>query len=147
MRRCCRVSPWLAHNPTQYLPMAATWFSRLAIAMARTSYGWRLWTGARRLLQIPNADGNWPLFGPKGEIYFRRMDGFAYRFDRTEEDAGKSSISQSQEIMGVSPDGQWIAVFSFDPSKKGEDGKQAADLVYPTGGGSPVRIWGTDSRF
>ncbi len=98
-------------------------------------------------LLIPNADGNWPLFGPNGEIYFRGGDGFAYKI-RQDGSARQKILEQPVlEMRGVSPDGQWLAVFSFDSSKTGEDGKQAADLAYPTGGGTPLRILGTDSLF
>ena len=98
-------------------------------------------------LLIPNADGNWPLFGPNGEIYLRGGDGFAYKI-RQDGSARQKILEQPVlEMRGVSPDGQWLAVYSFDSSKTGEDGKQAADLAYPTGGGTPLRIWGTDSLF
>jgi Tol biopolymer transport system component len=85
-------------------------------------------------VQIPNADGGWPLFGPKREIYFRAMDGFVYQIQPDGGGRRKVIDQPVQEIKGVSPDGRRIIVAN-----------SGGTLVYPMGGGSPVRIWSLDS--
>ena len=146
MRHCCRVSPSLAHNRTQYLPMAATWFSRHATAMAKISCGWRLWTGARRLGRFPTRMESAVVWAQGRNLL--PWDGWLRLPDAARWTERRKVLEQPvQEIKGVSPDGQWIAVYSFDPSKKGEEGKQQAELVYPVSGGPPIRIWGIDSML
>src|SRR5262245_46383540 len=62
--------------------------------------------------QIPNAEGNWPVFGPKGEIIFRAVDGFIYRVN--EDSSGLRKLIEAplsalfSELSSVSPDGRWL---------------------------------------
>jgi Tol biopolymer transport system component len=89
---------------------------------------------------IPNGEGDWPLFGPKGEIYFRGADGFAYRIWSDGSERHRVIDQPILYTRGVSPDGEWLAVAAVEPTTK-----TRADLVFPLKGGSPNRIWGKDS--
>ena len=97
--------------------------------------------------RIPEARGNWPLFGPNGVIYFAGVDGFVYQI----QDDGTGPIKVIEqpvlEIKGISPDGEWLVVYSFDPTKKGEEGKLQGDIAYPIRGGAPIRICGNDAMI
>lgn len=88
---------------------------------------------------IPNCEGEWPLFGPKGEIYFRGADGFAYRIWPDGSERRKVIDQPIEYPRGVSPDGEWLAVVATEPATK------RADFVFPLKGGSPIRIWEKDS--
>jgi len=94
--------------------------------------------------QIPNVEGDGPLYGPGGEIFFRAREGaygFAYRI--REDGTGRRKAHEHPVIStsGVSPDGQWLVVYSR-PSKE----KTGATLALPLGGGSPVRILGRSAQ-
>ncbi len=105
--------------------------------------------------QIPNVEGDRPLFGADGEIFFRAREGtygFAYRV--REDGTGLRKVSE-QPVGGtvaVSPDGQWLVVHSR-PSEE----RTSATVAIPLGGGPPVRIfslrgtrpaqWSPDSKF
>jgi eukaryotic-like serine/threonine-protein kinase len=95
--------------------------------------------------RVPGGDGNWPLFSPEGTIYFLGRDRMVYQ-TRPDGSGRRAVLPQPVlEIKGVSPDGRWLVVYSFDSSKKGDEGKLPSLLAYPTAGGAPVRIWGTSS--
>ena len=82
-------------------------------------------------------------FGAPGEVLFGGAEDFA--IFRIKEDGGELQkvIPTPLGLLGVSPDGQWIAV---------QDARAwGALIVYPARGGSPVRLcdlcappWGTD---
>jgi len=93
--------------------------------------------------QIPNALGNWPLFGKEGEIFFRATDGFACRVRRDGTELRRVVELPVDQIQGLSPDSGWLAVWSADSRKEGVQ----ATLVYPTQGGTPLRIFGSDARL
>jgi serine/threonine protein kinase len=91
--------------------------------------------------QIPNVEGDGPLFGASGEILFRAREGdygFAYR---VREDGTGLKKANEHPVIGtgaVSPDGQWLAVYAR-PGKE----EAGATLALPVGGGPPVEIYGT----
>jgi hypothetical protein len=92
--------------------------------------------------QIPNAEGDGPLFGPGGEIFFRGREGdygFPYRVREDGTELRKVSDYPVSGIMGVSRDGQWLAVYAR-PSEM--DREAGATLALPLQGGSPVLIYG-----
>ena len=95
--------------------------------------------------RIPNADGAYPFFGPDGEIYFRALDSFVYRIQK--DGSGKQRMLEHPvaELVGVSPDGKWLVVWSVDPDAEGAEGKQQSDFAFPLDGGKPIRIVGDDS--
>jgi Tol biopolymer transport system component len=95
--------------------------------------------------QIPNVEGDGPLFGAGGEILFRARDGdygFAYRVREDGTGLQKASEHPVIETEDVSPDGQWLVVYAR-PSKE----EAGAALALPLGGGSPVQIYGTGIRM
>jgi hypothetical protein len=83
--------------------------------------------------QIPNADGNWPMFGPADEIFFRASDGFPYQIRQDGTGLRRVVERRINEVRGVSPDGQWLVASS------------GGLFAYPTGGGDALRIFGSDS--
>lgn len=90
--------------------------------------------------QIPNVEGDGPLYGPGGEILFRGKEGaygFAYRV--REDGTGLRKLFEHPVIgtKGVSPDGKWLVVYS-----RPNEEKTGATLAFPLGGGRPVRILG-----
>jgi len=103
----------------------------------------RLWLAPidRRLppRQIPNVEGDGPMFGPGGEIFFRSREGtygFAYRV-REDGSGLRKAIEHPVIYMDdVSPDGQWLAVYT----RPSED-QSAAIVALPLGGGPPVRLF------
>ncbi len=91
--------------------------------------------------QIPNVEGQEPIFGPNGEIFFRRTEGssgFVYRVRPNGTELRKALDQSVLDLGGVSPDGRWIEAWSPLPGNR-----PAAQQVFPLGGGSPVVIGGT----
>ncbi len=95
--------------------------------------------------RISDARGNWPLFGPNGLIYFVGTNGSV--FEIRQDGTGRRRLLEQPvlEIKGISPDGEWLVVNSFDPSRKGEEGKRQGTFAYPIRGGPAIRISGTDA--
>jgi Tol biopolymer transport system component len=61
--------------------------------------------------QIPNAEGDQPLFGTGGEIFFRSIESasaFIYRIDQDGTNGRKVSQQAISGLMGVSWDGNWL---------------------------------------
>ena len=90
--------------------------------------------------QISNVEGDGPLFGPRGEIFFRAREGdygFAYRVREDGTGLQKAIEYPVIETMTVSRDGQWLVVHAR-PSEE----RTGAVLAFPLGGGPPVRIYG-----
>jgi hypothetical protein len=95
--------------------------------------------------QIPNVEGDAPLFGPGGEIYFRGREGsYGYGFwvrpDGTE--LRKVHDHPITGTVGLSRDGKWLLVYAR-PSREEAGGT----LALPVGGGPPVRFYGTSSEL
>jgi Tol biopolymer transport system component len=93
--------------------------------------------------QITTANASVAYFGPPGDVVFGGAEDFAIW--RIKEGGGESQkvIPTPLILLSVSSDGEWIAV--QDPRAWG------ALIVYPTRGGSPVRLcdrcappWGTE---
>src|SRR6185503_15791864 len=68
--------------------------------------------------QIPNVEGRNPLFGPDGDIVFRRVDGpssFVYRV-RPDGTAFRKALEQTAfDADDISPDGRWIRIWGPFP--------------------------------
>src|SRR6185436_8142608 len=94
--------------------------------------------------EIPNVDGDGPLFGD-GEILFRARErdyGYAYR---VREDGTRLQKANDQPVIetgSVSPDGRWLLVYAR-PNGEAAGGT----LAVPVGGGPPVQIYGRNSRM
>jgi len=61
--------------------------------------------------QIPNVEGQHPLWGPHGEVFFRRIEGssaFVYQVKRDGTGLRKAIDWPILSFSSVSPDGQWI---------------------------------------
>jgi serine/threonine protein kinase len=108
----------------------------------------RLWLAPldRRspLRQIPNVEGDGPLFAAGGEILFRARQaayGFAYRVRADGTGLQKASEHPVIETEGISPDGKWLVVYAR-PDAQAAGGS----LALPLDGGSPVQIYGTSLR-
>jgi eukaryotic-like serine/threonine-protein kinase len=88
--------------------------------------------------QIPNVEGQNPLFGPDGDIFYRRVDGpssFVYRV-RTDGTALRKALEQPAFYAdNISPNGRWIRIWGPLP------GHQSAVVQQvPLDGGRPVVI-------
>jgi serine/threonine protein kinase len=105
----------------------------------------RLWMAAldRRTppRQIPNVEGDDPLFAPDGEILFRGREGtygFAYRVRADGTRLRKASEHPVIGTRSVSPDGKWLVVYArFNAQEAG------GTLALPLDGGLPVQVYGT----
>lgn len=93
--------------------------------------------------QVTTANASVAFFGASGDVVFGAAEDFSIL--RLEESGGEPQKVIPTPLMplGVSSDGEWIAV---------QDGRAwGALIVYPTNGGSPVRLcdrcappWGTE---
>jgi eukaryotic-like serine/threonine-protein kinase len=91
--------------------------------------------------QIPNVEGDGPLFDVGGEVVFRAREGdygFAFRVREDGTGLRKASDYPVIETGNISPDGKWMAVYAR-PSRE----EAGATLVLPLRGGPPVQIYGT----
>jgi Tol biopolymer transport system component len=83
--------------------------------------------------QIPNVEGQRPVFGPRGEIFFRRIEGASFFVYRVREDgSGLQRVTEQPGAwpMGISRDGQWLAAGLADREV----------IALSLRGGSPVPI-------
>ena len=88
---------------------------------------------------IPNAEGDHPLFGSSGEIFFRGLEGnsaFVYRIRDDGTGLQKVFDQPIAGLVGISPDGQWLVV-----KVPGTDGSTLVAL--PLHKGSPLRVIAT----
>src|SRR6185436_15800345 len=95
--------------------------------------------------QIPNVEGDGPLFDPNGDVLFRARDrdyGFAYRVRRDGTGLQKVHEHAVIENMGVTPDGRWLAVYAR-PVKE----RAGGTILLPVGGGTPLPVYGTGLRI
>jgi hypothetical protein len=87
--------------------------------------------------QIPNTQGDMPVFGPDGEIFFSASEGdsrFAYRVREDGTDLRRVIERPILLLYGISGDGQWFVVEL--PGKEGP-----TTVAFPVGGvGSPVPL-------
>lgn len=95
-----------------------------------------------------------PMFTPAGDVLFRATEGtfnFAYRMKQDGSEAQKVLPDPILDITDVSPDGQWVAVFS----SRGGGQSVFRQVAYPLQGGSPLAIfsaagwvrWATNGTF
>ena len=87
---------------------------------------------------IPNVEGRSAMFGPSGEIFFRRIEGssgFVYRVRPDGTGLRKALEQPVFAVSGISPDGRWIEAWAPLPGNK-----PAAVQVFPLDGGTPVLI-------
>jgi Tol biopolymer transport system component len=104
--------------------------------------------------QIPNVEGDGPLFGASGEIFFLGREGsYEYVYRVGEDGTGlRKAIEHSVVTLtgGISPDGQWLVV-----DARPSEGQVGVILAFPLGGGPPVHIyragtilkWSTDRKL
>ena len=102
-----------------------------------TDSGWLPSTERSPPRQIPNVEGDGPLFLSNAEVVFRGREGdygFAYRVRTDGTELRRASNHPVIRTTGVSRDGQWLVV-SARPSEE----KAGGTLALPLGGGSPSR--------
>jgi eukaryotic-like serine/threonine-protein kinase len=102
-------------------------------------------------VQVPNAEGVHPRFGPGGDIFFRRVEGkstFVYRVHPDGTGLRKALAEPVFILWGVSPDGRWIVGWAPVPGE-GTSSIQA----FPLDGGPPIPFgnftflsWSLDGR-
>jgi hypothetical protein len=83
--------------------------------------------------QIPNVEGEQPVFGATGEVFFRRLEGasaFVYRVRQDGGDLRKALDLSVIGMMGASPDRNWLVI-----------GTHAAGgfVVFRIDGGAPMK--------
>jgi hypothetical protein len=94
--------------------------------------------------QIPNVEGDGPLFLSDTEVVFRGREedsGFAYRVRTDGTELRRASNHPVIVTTGLSRDGRWLVVYAR-PSEE----KPGSTLALPLGGGSPFEIVGRFSR-
>jgi len=80
--------------------------------------------------QIPNIEGDQPVFGATGEIFFRRVEGTSAFLYRVQEDGGQLRKAFDEPIVALSaesPDHNWLALGS------------GGVVVFRVDGGAPLR--------
>jgi hypothetical protein len=115
---------------------------KVVVAVVDHEEKYRLWTAPldRRSAprQIPNVEGQRPVFGPAGEIFFRAIQGAHSSLYQVHEDGTGLRRSVKDDMgdyaTGISPDGKWLA------ARVGGGGPIM--VAYPVSGGSPIPILG-----
>ena len=80
--------------------------------------------------QIPNIEGEQPVFGATGEVFFRRVEGTSAFLYRVQEDGGELRKAIDVPIVGLSgesPDRNWLALGS------------GGVVIFRVDGGAPLR--------
>ena len=93
--------------------------------------------------QIPNVEGDYPLFGPEGEVFFRTIEGTSSFVCRVHEDGSGLRRAIEQAVVGpkgISPDRQWLVA-----KIPGTEGSR--DIAFSLHGGALVTILGTKLAF
>jgi hypothetical protein len=86
--------------------------------------------------QIPNVQGDMPLFGPYQQILFRGFEGalaYIYRVNQDGSNLEKVIERPIAALVGISPDGHWLV--AKIPGKQG-----SSTELFPIVGGAPVKI-------
>jgi len=104
--------------------------------------------------QVPNIEGDMPVFGRPGELVVHSVEGggsFAFRV--REDGTGKQKLASQQvnQILSISPDAQWLVISGVPIS--GET--TMSTLLLPLNGGPSIEIvnafgkaqWQPDGRF
>jgi WD40 repeat protein len=95
--------------------------------------------------KIPDVEGDEPVFGPSGEIFFRGGGSpgyFAYRVGTDGTKLEKAAGVPITHIVAMSPDFQWLAVSVLAR----ELATTEALYAIPLAGGPPARIYAADAR-
>jgi eukaryotic-like serine/threonine-protein kinase len=80
--------------------------------------------------QIPNVEGEHPVFGPQGEIFFRKVEAnSAFLYSVREDGSGLRRVSESPLVglMGVHPNHKWL-LLGVSPG---------GETIFPVSGGAP----------
>jgi eukaryotic-like serine/threonine-protein kinase len=83
--------------------------------------------------QIPNVEGEQPVFGATGEVFFRRVEGTSAFLYRVQQDGGglrKAMDLPFVGFLGESPDRKWLALGSHST---------AGVLLFRVDGGAPLQ--------
>ena len=97
---------------------------------------------------IPDVEGDMPLFGAAGDVFFRGFEGsfaFGYRVRADGKGLGKVIHQPIAGPAGISQDGQWLIA-----KVAGEEGAGSPNVAFPVSGGNSVRIMSplvTDLHF
>ena len=81
--------------------------------------------------QIPGVEAGQPLFGPDGEIFFRKIEGstgFLYSVRQDGTQMHRVDQSHLIDVMGMSPDRKWL-LLGLSPE---------GEVIMPVTGGAPV---------
>jgi Tol biopolymer transport system component len=82
--------------------------------------------------QIPNIEGEQPVFGATGEVFFRRLEGTSAFLYRVKEDGGelrKAIDPPVVALLGESPDRNWLVL--------GTQGREGV-VIFRVDGGAPL---------
>jgi eukaryotic-like serine/threonine-protein kinase len=85
--------------------------------------------------QIPDVDGEQPLFGPSGEIFFRKVEGTsAFLYSVREDGTGLRKAAEPPviDVFDASPDRKWL-LLGWSPTVG-----EAGEVIFPIGGGAPL---------
>ena len=104
--------------------------------------------------QVPNIEGDMPLFGQPGELVVHSVEGgssFAFRVHEDGTIMQKLAPQQISQLLSTSPDGQWV----FATGLKGSGETTVSSLILPMMGGSAIKIldafctarWQPDGRY
>ena len=104
--------------------------------------------------QVPNIEGDMPIFGLPGELVFHAIEGggsFAFRVNEDGTGKQKLVLQQITQLISISPDAQWLVTNGVPTA--GET--SISTMILPMTGGSPIKIlnayclaqWQPDSRF
>ena len=140
-----RTEPLLPGVPVGFAPSSTYWISaydispdgrRLVFYSPGRDGKLRLWLSPldRRSppRQVPDVEGEQPVFGPSGEIFFRKIEGTsAFLYSVREDGSGlrKAAEAQVMGLFGGNPDRKWLLV-----------GTEDGETIFPTGGGAPLPI-------
>lgn len=116
----------------------------------------RLWLaplkGRSSPRQIPNVEGRQAIFGPRGQIFFRHIEGqsgFAYRISADGTGLRKAVDQPMLAVTGASPDGHWIEGWALLPGNRAP-----AVQLFPLAGGHPLIVgsnawlrWSHDGHY
>jgi serine/threonine protein kinase len=104
--------------------------------------------------QVPNVEGDMPVFGLPGELVVHSVEGggsFAFRVH--EDGTGKQKLASLQidQILSISPDAQWLVTTALPTGAE----TTLSTLILPMSGGPSIEIlnafckaqWQSDSRF
>jgi eukaryotic-like serine/threonine-protein kinase len=83
--------------------------------------------------QIPGVEGEQPVFGASGEIFFRKVEGASGSLYSVREDGSglrKESDLAIIDVVGASPDRKWLLLGALTEG----------EVIFPVGGGTPLTV-------